>query len=664
MAVRDRMAGLVVATALLAGCLTTSQALSAGLSPAELTQLATRTTFEVVLPKMEPDSIRYEKPLPLELLSFTERNDKFVSIGTAFAIAPDTFVSAAHVLIAAIGSPLGKPHMRDAAGNVYPVIEVLKFSLHEDYIVFRAKGASTREPLKPNREPSTGTTVYAVGNALGDGVIVRDGLLTSMTPEDQDGRWKWLRFSAAASPGNSGGPLLDNIGQVTGVIIAKSPGENLNYALPISRVLDGSSKAAVIDLRGSFSLPILRQQMISTYKQDFALPVSWDAFSRTLIDSNNRQYDSNQKKLLEQHEAQLLPRGQAAKMLATLDRSMEMGLMQQQPDDTWELSAPEDEKENKLPDGGSLWTGTYAGTGAFRLVRPSSLTDAAVYRDSRAYMDTLLKGLRIPRVIGPQAIRITSLGPSQREDLHKDRFDRTWQLRSWSLGYSDLIIITLALPTPEGYSGLLRVTSAVGHHEALAELKLMADHMHARYEGTVTQWRTFLAERELCPPMLRSMVVGKGKDFAMSLRNLDVKIPATLLALDEDSTITVLPGYRADGKQLRADPAGVTLSVRSEEASWIGIWGQSKPGGGAGSELEKRWKDMTAQKGEFTGQSQHTSDYKEFWTDSVFGDPAGELLYEVSAVWRESSLLPRQVNERRDLVLAGLRTVNAEARKP
>ncbi|HPY53987.1 MAG TPA: hypothetical protein PK505_08365, partial [Treponemataceae bacterium] len=52
------------------------------------------------------------------------------------------------------------------------------------------------------------TEVFSVGNALGDGIVIRNGVYTSTTYEDQNGEWKWIRFSAAASPGNSGGPLL------------------------------------------------------------------------------------------------------------------------------------------------------------------------------------------------------------------------------------------------------------------------------------------------------------------------------------------------------------------------------------------------------------------------------------------------------------------------
>ena len=149
--------------------------------------------------------------------------DKFQSIGTAFAIGPNRFVSAAHVITAGNGSQYGPLAVRNAAGTVYPVDKIIKYSNSEDYVVFSVIGAPTIVPLLTRSRPPLNTTVFAVGNAFGDGVVVRDGLYTSDTPEERDGRWQWLRFSAAASPGNSGGPLIDRNGKVVGVVLRNRP---------------------------------------------------------------------------------------------------------------------------------------------------------------------------------------------------------------------------------------------------------------------------------------------------------------------------------------------------------------------------------------------------------------------------------------------------------
>ena len=200
-------------------------------------QLIRAATFEVVQLKPPDGEVTYEHELPMDLIPYQQRVDKYRSIGTAFAIGPNRYVTAAHVIELGLGSQFGPPALRDSAGKVYDIDQVFKFSDHRDFVMF-----SLHEPpagarfLAIGNKPALNTTVYAVGNALGEGVIIRDGVYTSDTPEELDGKWQWLRFSAAASPGNSGGPLVDEHGKVVGVVLRKSPAENLNTALPIAEM--------------------------------------------------------------------------------------------------------------------------------------------------------------------------------------------------------------------------------------------------------------------------------------------------------------------------------------------------------------------------------------------------------------------------------------------
>ena len=146
---------------------------------------------------------------------------------------------------------------------------MLKYSNHEDFVVFTVSGAPAVTPLATNTAAALDDPVFAVGNALGEGIVIRDGLLTSLTPEAQDGRWKWLRFSAAASPGNSGGPLLDSQGRVIGLVARKSPNENLNFALPIDRVLNATDKTGIFETRESFGITkVLRGTIVADYQAD------------------------------------------------------------------------------------------------------------------------------------------------------------------------------------------------------------------------------------------------------------------------------------------------------------------------------------------------------------------------------------------------------------
>ena len=93
-------------------------------------------TFEVVAAKPEHDPLVYERPLPLDQTPFQERNDKYYSIGTAFAIGGGRYVTAAHVLLVGVNSLWGAPALRDNAGHVYRIGDVQKFSLEKDFVVF------------------------------------------------------------------------------------------------------------------------------------------------------------------------------------------------------------------------------------------------------------------------------------------------------------------------------------------------------------------------------------------------------------------------------------------------------------------------------------------------------------------------------------------------
>ena len=151
----------------LASVLSASIAGAANL-PVEVQARLGQAVFEVVMAKPVVDSMSYEKPLPLELLSYSERTDKYRSIGTAFCIAPNTYISAAHVFDAGVVTQYGEPALRDGAGNVHAVDQVLKYSSERDFIVFSLKQPIPGQPLQVNRAPVVNTPVFAAGNALAE----------------------------------------------------------------------------------------------------------------------------------------------------------------------------------------------------------------------------------------------------------------------------------------------------------------------------------------------------------------------------------------------------------------------------------------------------------------------------------------------------------------
>jgi hypothetical protein len=81
---------------------------------------------------------------------------------------------------------------------------------------------------------AVGQSVIAIGSPLGLENSVSNGIVSGL--RDESGR-KWIQTTAPASPGNSGGPLINLSGQVLGVLAWKVlGGENLNFAVPSNSV--------------------------------------------------------------------------------------------------------------------------------------------------------------------------------------------------------------------------------------------------------------------------------------------------------------------------------------------------------------------------------------------------------------------------------------------
>ena len=62
--------------------------------------------------------------------------------------------------------------------------------------------------------------------------------------------------------------LVDVSGAVIGIVIGKSPNENLNYSLPITIVLDAPTNKATFDTRYLQSLPYLHGTLTHSLKAD------------------------------------------------------------------------------------------------------------------------------------------------------------------------------------------------------------------------------------------------------------------------------------------------------------------------------------------------------------------------------------------------------------
>ena len=96
----------------------------------------------------------------------------------------------------------------------------------------------TRKEHHEASQPPVGalSVVALTSLALGLGGTVTSGIVSAYR---DDFALDYLQFSAPISPGNSGGPVLDEQGRVVGVAVAKmvtTGAEGIGFAIPASRL--------------------------------------------------------------------------------------------------------------------------------------------------------------------------------------------------------------------------------------------------------------------------------------------------------------------------------------------------------------------------------------------------------------------------------------------
>lgn len=567
----------------------------------ELQRAVRDNTFEVVMRKPEKDPLTYEKPLPLDLIPFIERTDAYRSIGTAFSLGNNTYVTAGHVIAAGVGSQYGAPALRRADGKVFEIDHILKYSIHEDFIVFSLHENPAPQGLAVNLLPKLDEAVLAVGNALGEGIVIRDGLFTSETAEEQDGRWKWIRFSAAASPGNSGGPLCDADGRVIGIVLRKSQNENLNYSLPIARVLDSEAKAR-FDQKSLMSLPFMQGTITYAYKEDFALPMTWPAFVEHIKKVDARHLDASSAQLFQKYADTMFPKGPGAQtvMFDLDENNVRPRLIAQHADGAWAVDRPQFH-EVSLPGDGSVGYTDNAGVRLISLVRSDAASDDAFYADSTAFMDVALKALDLRRAVGTDNVRVTSLGPAVSDSVYTDTYGRKWQERVWAIPFLDAYLVGELLPTPEGYAGIIAFSPSPILDAIKQVGRLFTAQVDVSYRGNLVQWQAALRRRALLPAALAQVKLDKSPVWTLQTPRFTSAIGPQTLALTEQSPLTLTMGFVQDGPQTVWNVLGVRWDQDRRMDAAAEVWRRMQPPSEVKPELRNRFDSIRHRRNPFDG---------------------------------------------------------------
>lgn len=184
-----------------------------------------------------------ERVLPSVVVLVAESLDaKTESHGSGFFIREDVIATNYHVVKGATSiyvKVLGPPGeslvdrlLREKEQGLGYLAGIMEFDEQADLAVLKVFGTK-RRPLPLSRNSSTvGDLIYVVGNPEGLEGTFSQGIVSALRGS------RYIQITAPISHGSSGGPVLNNKGEVIGVAVgAISNGQNLNFAVPIALLL-------------------------------------------------------------------------------------------------------------------------------------------------------------------------------------------------------------------------------------------------------------------------------------------------------------------------------------------------------------------------------------------------------------------------------------------
>lgn len=178
-----------------------------------------------------PELVKRIKPSAVAIETFDARGNT-LSRGSGFFVGPDRIITNRHVIDR---SNRVEVHLMD--GKKFTVKGVLAVDGEGDLALLQVD--VPRELAIPlpivKAVPQEGEFVVVIGNPFGLEGSVSNGIVSAV--REISGYGKIIQITAPISPGSSGSPVVNMLGQVIGVAtLQAAEGQSLNFAVPADRI--------------------------------------------------------------------------------------------------------------------------------------------------------------------------------------------------------------------------------------------------------------------------------------------------------------------------------------------------------------------------------------------------------------------------------------------
>jgi hypothetical protein len=524
--------------------LTGVPAFSQVLSP-KLQALVGDAVFEVVVKKPEEKNIVYDKEIDWTVIPFAVRSDAYYSIGTAFAISETEAVTAFHVVdLSSQGDVYREYYIRDSEKNVYEIDRVIKASNERDFLVFTVKDRKFRSWFEFETGYALNSPVYSIGNALGEGIVVRNGAILGTVPEEEEGRWVRLKSSADGSPGNSGGPLVTPEGRVVGVVVALR--DNILYSLPAQEVISAPGDLLHFRRKSSYGHLLLANNRSQVFEADFPLPAHYKELWTAIYGAYKIHYPGAMTELFAEAPAFLEGPNNRYILNQVVSSDFPEFAFVDKNDEQWKLSDLRFQRYG-LTDDGELLLTAVSDFLLFKLRRPKTSEAEKINTDPKTIMDTILSGYAMERILGNTGkYRILSFGDPAGSGEYRDAQGRLWIKAWWLAGYDDSIVLVYILPMPNGPVVFMTRQNSHERHVYEWDMEASCSHIMAAYRGDLEEWGRFLALKERLPSSFEKCSYdwdAERKTAALSLPDFSVKADSSVFDWNSRSLLFLAPAY-------------------------------------------------------------------------------------------------------------------------